>query len=77
MTDTVNSVDKLTRTTMIIPWSHIMLFCLITFLILATFIGTGIMPSESMSLTIKINSRVWYKRILLPTNNSIRLGDAI
>jgi len=30
-----------------------------------------------MSPTIKINSRVWYKRILLPTNNSIGVGDAI
>ena len=77
MMDTVNSVTKLTRTIMDIPWSHIVLFCLVSFLILATFIGTGIVPSESMSPTIKMNSRVWYKRILLPTNNSIRLGDAI
>ena len=55
-------------------------FLVLSFIFVVAFIGTGVVPSESMSPTIRTNSRVWYKRLLLPlwlSNELIKVGDIV
>lgn len=74
--DTIGSIDKLTRYTMMtlnIPWDKIISSCLVVIAILSLFINTGFVPTESMDPTIKMNNRIWYKRLI----NSINVDDII
>ena len=63
--------------TLNIQWDKIICICLVLIVILSLFINTVIVPTESMDPTIKMNSRIWYKRLMLPTINSINIGDII
>ena len=63
--------------TLNIPWDNVICICLVLIVILPLFIDTGIVPTESMDPTIKMNSRIWYKRLTLPTINSINVDDII
>ena len=77
--DIDSSINKLTRYTMMtinIPWDKIICSCFIIIVILSQFINTGFVPTESMDPTIKMNSRIWYKRIW-PMINSFNVKDII
>ena len=63
--------------TLNIQWDKIICLCLVVIVFLSLFINTGIVPTESMDPTIKMNSRIWYKRLTLPTINSINVDDII
>ena len=70
-------VNQLTNV-MYIQWKDIVCCFLIAIVLAALIFGSGVVPTKSMIPTIQMNTRVWYKRIILPQMfSSLRRGDIV